>query len=527
MGQAIGIDFGTSNTIVSYLNKRGRPKQLRYNGSELIASALYFKSRDDYFIGNRAREMMNDRPAAGVTAFKTKIGESLFAFQVEPEEDRAFRLLPKVAVRYFLNQVAQGIEDRLIKEFGPDEGIIDRMVITVPAKFNPTERDAIRKEAATAMSLDDPSRVRLALEPAAAAVAAMYEDDSQAGTVLVYDFGGGTFDISLIKRQRGVFRLVTADGDKHLGGNNLTAKVSKELLERINVEYGVDYPDTEEEFDEELHGISLSAYRQNMQNIREAANKAKEDLSEEQETEISINIFLPEGDSQLYATDLSRRDFEALIKDDIQRTVDITCRILDEQAARDAGPIDKVVLAGGSSRIPLVREMLEKRLDGHDITASENASTLISSGAALLAQNIHDLDNVTEQVTTTRLGVSVTAGMQFNKFQTVISENQALPCSGTQNFGLAKDDQQRLDICYYEYDVKNYPSAVQVTDEGMQEIGTLHIDLPPGLPKDDTVVSVFFSVDRDGSLDLSAIVEARGKEIAKDKVHLAKDSDLG
>lgn len=159
-----------------------------------------------------------------------------------------------------MNKLIRGIEERLIKEFGPIDGYIEKVVITVPAKFSSSEKEAIRKAAQNAGL----KTAKLAAEPTAAAIA--YQNDigedesNQEKAVLVYDFGGGTFDVSVIQKENGKFKEIATNGDKDLGGNKLTACIAEEILNRINDDYGMEMPFDEEEFDEEICEMSRETY---------------------------------------------------------------------------------------------------------------------------------------------------------------------------------------------------------------------------------------------------------------------------
>ncbi|MBQ7628668.1 MAG: Hsp70 family protein, partial [Selenomonadaceae bacterium] len=211
MGKEIGIDLGTTNTVVSYVNKNGRIRALRYDKSEIIPSVLYFRAPDEYFIGDTAKKLLTQNPAAGIANFKTSIGDSQ-RHEIVAENGEIISLRSRDAAKLFLNKIVQGIESKLVKEFGAATGCIDRAVVTVPANFSSTEKSAV-KNAANDAGLEN---IKLAAEPTAAAVA--YENSKGDDTdeiILVYDFGGGTFDVSVIQKVHGAFEEITTGGDKH------------------------------------------------------------------------------------------------------------------------------------------------------------------------------------------------------------------------------------------------------------------------------------------------------------------------
>lgn len=526
LGKAIGIDFGTTNTVVSYRDKNNNLRALRYDGSFLIPSVLYFKSKEDYYIGTRAKGMMKLKPDAGVDNFKSLLGVR-GKYRVTADNGDQFPLVASKAVEYFLNKVIKGVEDRLIREFGPTEGVIDRAVITVPAKFNDTEIFSIKYAAMRAMGIQGMQNLRLVYEPTAAAVAAQQFEPAAVSTVLIYDFGGGTFDVSVLKKENGKHHQIETDGNKKLGGNDLTNIVAEELLRRINDEYGTEFPIDENEFDEDYHNISLDEYTRNMTNIRTLANTVKEDLSQSEEEEIDLTIFVTNNKSEIFESYLSREELEDLIRDKINETVEMTDRVLHRPKVEALGEIDNIVLAGGSAQIPLIRDLLEKKLN-RPVKRGNDIDKMISFGAAILAEDIGKNDIQTQQMTSVQIGVAVTQGVMFHRFKKIIPEDAPLPCENSADFNLMHDGQRSLKIAYYEYDVKNYPDAKFVVDDGIQEIDVLNIEnLPAGLDKDDTIVRVTFRVNADGGIDFkAAVLNGSGEEIGGGALTVKKESDL-
>ena len=521
MGKEIGIDLGTTNTVVSYVNKNGHLKQLRYDGNEIIPSVIYFRSADEYFIGGTAQKFYQLNPQAGVANFKTTIGNNE-RHEIIPDEGKPFFKRSREIAQLFLNKIVVGMEEKLIKEFGAAEGYIDRAVITVPAKFSSTEKGATKKAAHSAGL----SKVKLAAEPTAAAVA--YEDsqgdDNSRAVILIYDFGGGTFDVSIIQKNNGAFEEITTGGDKTLGGNILTNILVAEILNRVNEDYGVEFPLSEDEFDEDYHGISLPDYLMNMYEIRRVANLIKEELSSNEDITEGLNINLPNDKSQVVEVNFSRDELEEYIREYIERTVEIT--VQEIRRAKDLGfdRIDQIVLAGGSSNIPLVKNLLEEALQNQEVIFCDDVSTLISRGAALLAN--HEVE--TPSVTNVEMGVAATEGIHFERFQMIIPANVPLPCTKKKIFYLSQDNQRRLEIEYYERDIKNFPNASRTDDDGIEQIDSLVIDnLPPNLRAGNTLVEVEFTAQRDGSLDINVLLKDNcGNEISSDNMTFEKKSNL-
>ena len=526
MGKEIGIDLGTTNTVVSYTNAKGKLRQLRYEQNEIIPSVIYFRSQSEYFIGKKAKQHLKENPKAGIANFKTAIGDN-GRHEIIPEDGKKFAKRSREFAQLFLNKIVIGLENKLLKEFGAIEGCIDRAVITVPANFSSTEKGNT-KYAARAAGLND---VKLAAEPTAAAIA--YEDsqgeENSDSVILVYDFGGGTFDVSVIRRNKGAFEEITTGGDKHLGGNNLTDILAKEILNRINEDYGVDFPFYEEDFDEEEHGISLIDYKLNMSEIWEKANFIKEELSENANVSRDLNILLPDGINSLVEVDFSREELENYLKKYIDKTVDITEQTI-KRAKDEHGieKIDQVVLAGGSSNIPLVKKTLEERLQNQDIVFCDDVSTLISRGAAVLAKRYTEMENLSKAVTAVQMGIVATEGVQFGKFQVIIPEDEPLPCTQKKIFYLSKDNLRKFEIKYYERDIKDYPNAIFSRDPGIEEIDSVVIEnLPPNLKAADVQVEVEFNAQKDGSLDIKVeLKDGKGNKIQSENMSVEKKSDL-
>lgn len=530
MGKAIGIDFGTTNTVVSYMNKNGHLRQLDYQGETLIPSIIYFKTKDEYVIGYPAKNASKTSPSACVDSFKTKLGADKFTYKITAKNSDTFRLTPKKAVMLFLNKVIKDVEQKLVQDFGTDEGVIDRVVITVPAKFNSKEIEAIKNAASDSLNLGN-NKIRAVFEPTAAAIAAQEEEGGEINKVLIYDLGGGTFDVSLIQRygEKNRFRSVLpADGNKELGGNLLTEMLANKLMQWANEEYGTEFTMDLRDYDSEEHGITKEQYEQNISKVKSAAEDVKIELSDSEETTADFNFWISKDESENASISVTRKELEKIIKKKIDETVEITYKMIHAPAAEALNGIDKIVLAGGSSKIPIIKDFLVKKLNRDDISCSEEVSTLISRGAAILAQDISKLDDI-EQVTNFQIGIAATEGMHFDKFQMIIPENVKLPYKNSRDFSLAYDGQQRLDVAYYEYDVGKYPKSKSIDEEGFQQIDVLRVSLPEGLKKSDTVVKITFNANVDGSLDLSAeIFDKNGKKIdvAGGALHVDKESDL-
>lgn len=527
MGKEIGIDFGTSNTVVSYFDKKGRPAQLTYQNRQIIPTALFFITGDEYDCGASAASRGGEKPEAFLSEFKTMLENNDFKYHIKPDQGQRFKIVARKAAQLFLNKILASAEKELVSIFGK-EGTIDKIVVTVPAQFNNVGQAAVRNAVRNAFVSTGP-QIRLAREPTAAAIAAIQESgDANQDMLMVYDFGGGTFDVSIIKKMpTGIYRQIATDGNKKLGGKDLTQKLMAYLLKNVNDNFGVNFPLDKRVFDEETHGIDISEYARNMDVLKTAANAIKEELSSMEESDTLLNIFVERGVSKEYSPIITREEFEDLVRPEIESTVDMVCRLLERPEVRAEGPINKLVLAGGSSQIPLVRQLLKERLPDMQISKKSDVSTIISRGALFLARKIEDLDNMTDQATALAIGIGATDGVHFNKFEMILPQGQALPCQGSKDFQLSVDGQQSLAIRYYEHDAQNYPTAVSVNDDGINEVDTIIMNLPAGLSKNDTIITLTFLANKDGSLKfIGEIKDAAGKVLQEKNVEIAVESEL-
>ena len=495
MGIAIGLDFGAVNSVVSYVDATGGLKTFRQGDSALIPSAIDFDGEK-------------------ISGFKTKLndGEDIFV--------AGKKLKPKFATKIFLNQLMAQVQEFLIKKFGAAEGLIDRAVIAVPAKFSDAANRAIKIAAASAMNLSA-NQIKLVYEPTAAAVAAQRENFSDASNFLICDFGGGSFDAALIQHSFGVFKQIDTDSDSNCGGENLTQLFAQYLWILANDEFGTDFPWDDSDFDEDFHGLSELEYEQNRGEILKAAENLKISLSAENFVAVEFPFNVAENLSKNFSAEIPRALFEELIRETVIHAAEIARRVAN------SGKVDKIILAGGGSQIPLIRRVLRDNFLNLAVNYSAEVSTLISRGAAILAQNIDSLESRVAHKTAVELGVASTSGLQYNIFRAIIAAGVDIPCENSCDFKLLEDNQRRLEIACYERDARNFPRARRIDDDGIRLVDVLQIDLPAGLKKSATRVKVFFRVESDTGLNFSAAVTSiDGDEIGGGNLQVHRASDL-
>ena len=527
MGKEIGIDFGTTTTEVSYIDKNGYARAMKLERGYLIPTVLYFMSEDEFMIGSKAAVRGRMKPEAMVRNFKLFLTDPTKKYKVVANNGDRFTIKPVKAAQLFLNKLIQIIQPKLLSEFGEKEGTIDKAVITVHAQFDPEEKSAIKEAILKAASQAGFSDIKIAAEPTAAAVAYQDENCEDGESILVYDFGGGTFDVSVIRKLGEIYTEIATDGDKKLGGNLITEKIAKRLWGICLEEVDRDYPFDAEEADHyavEDYELSRERFFLNRNEVFEAAENMKKDFLEEDEVEQVIRFYLDDdSEPRLINVEMDLDDFYDLIEEDIQKTVDLTSRVLKETMERgDVSRVDQVVLAGGSSQIRLVREKLSENDMLKDLVGlAGESSTLISRGAAKLAS----VELKVEEKTRFEIGTRLIKGVRLNLFEPVIKAGEKLPCSGTQVFYLSRQDQNEVTIEYYEKDVKNYPEAEKIDDDGINLVSELTIT---GIPRQAGLsLWVTFSIEADGTPSVSVEIKDQNHQVVKaEKLKITKGGNL-
>lgn len=527
MGKEIGIDFGTTTTEVSYIDKKGYSRSLRLEeGSYIIPTVIFFKSQDEYIIGKMANIKGRKIPQAAIKNFKLFLTDPNKKYKIVAENGDRFTVKPIKAAQLFLNKLIQIIQPKLLSEF-KDDGTIEKAVITVPAQFDPEEKYAIKNAIMKSAKQAGFSDIKLAAEPTAAAVAYQDENCEDGESILVYDFGGGTFDVSVIKKVNDAYTEIATDGDKRLGGNLLTEKIAKVIWKKCLDETNRDYPFDEDEvatYLEEDYDLSINKFLSNRNEVFLLAEELKISFLEDDEANGLVNFYYNnDSEPMLINIDMTLNEFYKIIDKDIQKTVDLTVRVA-KQTLEEGGisKIDQLVLAGGSSQIRLIKDKFIKNPMLKDLVGEAgDSSTLISRGAAKLAS----AELKVEEKTRFEIGTRLIKGAKLDLFETVIKAGEKIPCSGTQVFYLSRNNQKEVTIEYYEKDVKNYPKASCIDDEGINLVNELSISGIP--PKDGLSLWVTFSIGSDGTPTISAEIKDQNNNIVKsDKLTITKGGNL-
>ena len=489
MSKIIGIDLGTTNSCVSVMEGNDPVVITNAEGKRTTPSVVAFVDGGEIKVGDAAKRQAVTNPKKTIYSIKRFMGNKFSDLGKEiarvpyavvqgdndtPRVDIDGRLYsPQEISAMILQKMKKTAEDFLGQP-------VSRAVITVPAYFNDAQRQAT-KEAGEIAGL---KVERIINEPTAAALAYGLDKQHNDHKIVVFDFGGGTHDVSILELGDGVFEVLSTDGDTHLGGDDVDEKIINWLAEEFEKEEGLD----------------LRKDPMALQRLKEAAEKAKIELSSSMQTEINLPYITATatGPKHLVRT-LTRAKFEQLIEDLVARTIE-PCKKALENAGLQVSDINEVILVGGSTRIPAVQEAVEKFF-GKKPNKSVNPDEVVAIGAAIqggvLTGDVKDV--LLLDVTPLSLGIETMGGVMTK----LIEANTTIPAKKSQIFSTAADNQSSVEIHVLQGE---RPMAAD-----NKTIGRFHLDGIPPAPRGVPQIEVTFDIDANGIINVSATDKGTGK----------------
>jgi len=490
MGKIIGIDLGTTNSCVSVMEGSEPVVIQNSEGGRTTPSVVAFSKDGERLVGAPAKRQAITNPEKTISSIKRFMGRmfdevaeesSQASYKVVKGDDGTARVkvddrlyAPQEISAMILQKMKQTAEEYLGEK-------VTEAVVTVPAYFN----DAQRKATQEAGKIAGLEIKRIINEPTAASLAYGLDKKETDQTIVVYDLGGGTFDVSILELGDGVFEVKSTSGDTHLGGDDFDQRLIKFLAEEFKKDEGID----------------LRKDPMAMQRLKDAAEKAKIELSSSQKTNVNLPfITATDAGPKHLNIDITRAKFEQLVDDLVKKTIK-PCEKALKDAGLKKGEVDQVILVGGSTRIPKIQEVV-KEFFGKDPSKGVNPDEVVAVGAAIQGGVLTgDVDDVVLlDVTPLTLGIETLGGVMTK----LIEGNSTIPTSKKETFSTAADNQGSVEIHILQGE------RAQAQDN--RTLGRFHLDGIPPAPRGVPQIEVTFDLDANGVLNVSAKDKGTGKE---------------
>jgi molecular chaperone DnaK len=495
MGRTIGIDLGTTNSCVSVMENDETLVIPNAEGSRTTPSIVAFTEEGERLVGEVAKRQAETNAEHTITAVKRLIGQRYedeevqkarenVAYEIAPSDDgdawvkaREEKFSPPEISSFILREMRQVAEEYLEEE-------VTDCVITVPAYFDDTQRQATKN----AGKIAGLNVLRIVNEPTAAALAyGLGRKGDQAGNrnVAVYDLGGGTFDISILELAEGVFSVLSTAGDTFLGGEDFDNQIVEWLVDNFKQE----------------HGVDLREEKVAVQRLKEEAERAKCELSSTREVEINLPFIHSTDDGPMHIeTTLTREQYEELVDELVEQTTN-PCRQALEDAELATDDIDEVLLVGGMTRTPIINRKVTEFFD-REPDASVNPDEVVAVGAAIQGGIARGevTDVLLLDVTPLTLGIETKGG----KFTPLIPRNTTIPCSHTETFTTARDNQEMVRV--------HVAQGERSMIEHNKSLATFELTGIPPAPRGVPEIDVTFQIDENGMVNVTAKDQASGKE---------------